>query len=177
MHDVLHVHNMILRYRTTTYPVNIGRTALHLCCRCTSDNHRSSDCSYRFRSGRHSNCSRTICKCWSVHSFRLGLQSSRHCRCRILGLQKIMSVKMLKDLNETLWSSTVMHPVFTSVSFGTFQTNDRVLSDQNATSLVGARTQFTVESCALHSVTVVSFRAPVAIFARRVVLTNTPTCA
>lgn len=64
----------------------------------------------------------------------------------------------------------------TSVSLGTLQADDSVLSDQNATALVGARTQFAVERGPLHCVTVVSFRTPVAVLARRVVLTNATTC-
>lgn len=66
---------------------------------------------------------------------------------------------------------------FTAVSFRALQTNDGVLSDQHATALVGTRAQFTVERGALQSVPVVSFRAPVAVLARRVVLTNTPAYA
>lgn len=37
----------------------------------------------------------------------------------------------------------------TSVSFRTFQTDDRILADQNATPLVGTRTQFTIQSRSL----------------------------
>jgi len=66
--------------------------------------------------------------------------------------------------------------IITSVSFRALQTDDGVLSDQDATALVGTRAQFTVERGPLQSVAVVSLRAPVAVLARGVVLTNAPTC-
>lgn len=64
----------------------------------------------------------------------------------------------------------------TSVSFGAFQTNDGVLADQYAAPLVRARTQPAIVRGPLQRVTVVPFGAPVAVFARRVVLTNAPAC-
>lgn len=64
----------------------------------------------------------------------------------------------------------------TSVSFGAFQTNDGILADQHAAPLVRARTQPAIVRGPLQRVSVIPFGAPVAVFARRVVLTNAPTC-